>query len=103
MRVARIASFEGVNVAEAQRTMPQAQAIIEPMVEGLAGYAGYLQLVSDGGKVLSVMFFDSEEHAQAAEAVFDQEMPAKLGDLFKDWEGRRVGVDHYTVAAQSIR
>lgn len=47
-------------------------------------------------------FFDSEENAQAAEQTFDEEMPRKLGELFKhDWEGRRVSVDRYKVIADA--
>jgi hypothetical protein len=102
VKVARIASFEGVNAAEVQRTMADAEAIIVPMIAGLAGYQGHLQLVSPSGKVLSITLFDSEEHAEAAESVFDEEMPARLGDLFKDWDGRRVGVDRYMIIGQSI-
>jgi uncharacterized protein YmfQ (DUF2313 family) len=99
--VARVASFEGVNVQEAERTMDQAEAVIRPLVENLAGYEGHLELVSSSGKVLSITLFDSDASAQAAEQTFDEEMPRQLGDLFKDWEGRRVSVDHYNVLAES--
>ena len=99
--VARVASFEGVNAQQAEKTMDQAKAIIRPLVESLDGYQGHLELVSSNGKVLSVTLFDSEENAQAAEQTFDEEMPRQLGDLFKDWEGRRVSVDRYKVLAQS--
>jgi hypothetical protein len=99
--VARVASFEGVNAQEAEKTMDRAEAIIRPLVESLDGYQGHLELVSSNGKVLSVTLFDSEENAQAAEQTFDEEMPRQLGDLFKDWEGRRVSVDRYKVLAQS--
>jgi hypothetical protein len=95
--VARVASFEGVNVQEAQRTMDQAESIIRPMVEGLAGYQGRLDLVSSDGKVLSITLFDSEENARAAEQTFDEEMPRQLGDIFEAWAGRRISVDHYQV------
>ncbi len=99
--VARVASFEGVNAQEAEKTMDQAEAIIRPLVESLDGYQGHLELVSSNGKVLSITLFDSEETAQAAEQTFDEEMPRQLGDLFKDWEGRRVSVDRYKVLADS--
>ncbi len=99
--VARVASFEGVNVQAAESTMEQAESIIRPMVEGLAGYQGHLELVSPSGKVLSITLFASEENAQAAEQTFDEEMPRQLGDLFKGWEGRRVSVDRYNVLAES--
>ena len=93
--VARVARFEGVNVAEAERTMAEAEAVIRPMIEALAGYAGHLELLSDEGNVLSITLFETEEHAAAAERTFDEEMPTRLGDLFKGWEGRRLSVDRY--------
>jgi hypothetical protein len=99
--IARVASFEGVNVQVAERTMDEAESIIRPMVEKLAGYQGHLELVASDGKVLSITLFDSEENAQAAEPTFDEEMPRQLGDVFKDWEGRRVSVDRYKVLSES--
>ena len=101
--VARVASFEGVNVQAAERTMDQAESIIRPLVEGLAGYKGHLELLASDGKVLSITLFDSEENAQAAEPTFDEEMPRQLGDMFKDWAGRRVSVDRYQVISESRR
>ena len=99
--VARVASFEGVNVQVAQQTMDEAEAIIRPIVAGLAGYEGHLELVSPDGKVLSITLFDSAENAAAAEQTFDEEMPAKLGHIFKEWAGRRLSVDRYEVMADS--
>ncbi|MEX0675185.1 MAG: hypothetical protein WD067_10450 [Gaiellaceae bacterium] len=99
--VARVARFEGVNIAEAQRTMDEADSIIAPLVEGLQGYRGDLFLASQGGDVLSLSFFDSAEDAQAAEPTFDEEMPRALGDVFQGWEGRRVSVGVYEVVSDS--
>ncbi len=61
--VARVASFEGVNVQEAEGTMDQAESLIRPIVGNLAGYQGHLELVSSNGKVLSITLFDSPAHA----------------------------------------
>jgi hypothetical protein len=96
--IARVASFEGVNVEAARATMDEAEARIRPLMEGLAGFSGTLQLVAEDGKVLSVSFFDSEENAQAAEPTFDEVMPRELGDLFAQWSGHRTSVDLYDVA-----
>src|SRR5262249_5673235 len=85
--VARVARFEGVNVEAAEATMGEADAIIRPLVENLAGYRGHLDLVTADGKVLSITLFDSEEDAQAAEPTFNEDMPRQLGHLFKDWAG----------------
>lgn len=98
--VARVASFEG-NVAVAERTMDQAESIIRPLMEGLTGYRGHLELLASDDKVLLVPLFDSEENARAAEPTFDEEMPRQLGDLFKDWEGRRLSVERYKVLSES--
>lgn len=101
--VARVASFEGVNVQEAERTMDEAEAIVRPIIENLAGYQGHLELVTPDGKMLSITLFDSDTSAQAAEQTFDEELPRQLGDLCKGWEGRRVAVDSYIVVAEARR
>ena len=97
--IARVASFEGVNVAEAERTVGEAEAVIRPLLEGLEGYRGSLGLIHPDGRMLSITLFDADERARAAEPTFDEEMPRLLGDLFASWEGRRVSVDHYRVLA----
>ena len=99
--IARVASFEGVNIEVAKATMDQAESIIRPLLERLPGYEGQLQLLNSGGKFLAIAFFDSEENARAAEPTFDEEMPRELGDLFKDWASRRVSVDRYEVVSES--
>jgi hypothetical protein len=98
--IARVASFEGIDVQAAQQSMEETEAIIRPMVEGLSGYRGALELVSPEGKFLSITLFDSLENAQAAEPTFDKEMPQQLGHIFERWAGRRVSVDRYEVAGQ---
>jgi len=102
--IARVAAFEGVNVEAAAATMDEAIPIIRGLVEGLAGYRGMLELGAANGKVLSVVFFETEADAAAAEPTFDEEMPSALGHLFTDeWAGRRVSVDVYTVGADERR
>jgi len=81
--VARVATFEGVNVQEAERTMDEAEAAVGPLIEGLAGYDGHMQLISSGGKVLSITLYDTMESAEAAEPMFDEEMPRQLGHIFE--------------------
>jgi hypothetical protein len=101
--IARVASFEGVNVEAAKSTMDEADAILRPMLQGLDGYQGALELFAPDGKFMSITLFDSVENAEAAEPTFDQEMPAKLGHIFQEWAGRRVSVDRYEVAAEDRR
>jgi len=96
--IARVATFEGINVEAARSTMDEAEATLRPILEGLDGFSGALELVSPEGKFLSISFFDSMANAEAAEPTFDQEMPQKLGHLFREWAGHRVSVDRYEVA-----
>jgi hypothetical protein len=100
---ARVARFEGVNVEAAERTMEAAEAIVRPLVEALDGYAGHLEVLSSGGEFISITLFDSEQDAERAEPTFDEEMPRKLGDLFSDWEGRRLAVGRFNVLADGRR
>jgi hypothetical protein len=99
--IARIAQFEGVDVEAATRTMDEAVSVIRPMVEGLDGYTGAMELMTQDGKFMSITFFDSIEAAEAAEPTFDEEMPAKLGQLFQQWAGHRISVDRYEVLADT--
>jgi len=101
--VARVATFEGIDVKQAQSTMEEADAIIRELVEGLPGYEGALQLATMDGKFISVSFFDSEENAKAAEPTFDEEMPKRLGKIFETWGGRRTSVDLYQVVSELRR
>ena len=95
--VARVALFEGVNVEAAQSTMDEAEAIIRPTLQALPGYQGATELAAADGKFISITLFDSEENAAAAESVFDQDLPAKLGHIFQQWAGTRTSVGHYMV------
>ena len=99
-RVARVAIFEGINVEAAKATMDEAEAIIRPMVQALAGYEGTRELASQDGRFISVTFFDSEENARAAEPTFDEEMPQKLGHIFEQWEGTRTSVGIFQVVGE---
>ena len=101
--VARVATFDGVNVQAAHDTVDEAEAVIRPLVEGLAGYRGHLDLMSGDGRMLSITLFDSAEDAEAAEPTFDEEMPRRLGDIFRHWEGARTSVGVYEVLTDERR
>lgn len=96
--VARVARFEGMDMAKAQETMGEAEAIIRPMVEGLTGFTGRMDLAGDG-EFISITLFDSAESAAAAEQTFDEEMPKQLGALYQSWGGRRTGVGVFEVVS----
>ena len=100
--IARVATFEGMNLGEVQMSMGKAESVLVPMFEAFMGYRGHLQLATQNGKMLSIVLFDSLEHANAAERVFEDEMPDKLGEVFATWAGRRVSVDSYSVLAESV-
>ena len=96
--VARVATFESTDPAADEQLMGQAMEIVEPMIRGLNGIQGYMELAGrKSGKSISISFFDTEDNAAAAEPVFDEEMPRALGDLMQQFSGRRTGVDRYDV------
>ena len=96
--VARVATFESTDPAADEQLMGQAMEIVEPMIRGLNGIQGYMELADRrSGKSISISFFDTEDNAAAAEPVFDEEMPRALGDLMQQFSGRRTGVDRYDV------
>jgi hypothetical protein len=101
--IARVAAFEGMDFGEVERSTTDAESMVVPIFEGLAGYQGHLQLAAQNGKMLSIVLFDSVEHADAAEGVFDEEMPRKLGEIFETWAGRRISVDRYRVLGDSVQ
>jgi hypothetical protein len=95
---ARMATFEGVDAEEADRTLDQVRQRAEPLMRGLAGYQGYVDLMDRStGKAVTIAFFDTEENLNAAEPTFDEEMPKQLGDLIGPWAGRRTAVERYEV------
>jgi hypothetical protein len=95
---ARVATFESTDPAADEKLMGQAIEIVEPIIRGLTGIQGYMELADrSSGKSLSISLFDTEENALAAETVFDEEMPRALGDLMQQFSGRRTGVDRYDV------
>ena len=96
--VARVAIFESTDPAADEQLMGQAMEIVEPMIRGLNGIQGFMELADRrSGKSISISFFDTEDNAAAAEPVFDEEMPRALGDLMQQFSGRRTGVDRYDV------
>jgi hypothetical protein len=95
---ARIATFESTDPAADEQLMGQAAQIVEPIIRGMKGIQGHMELADQkSGKSLSISFFDTEENAIAAEPIFDEEMPRALGDLMNQFSGRRTSVERYAV------
>lgn len=95
---ARIATFESTDPVADEQLMDQATEIVEPIIRGMKGIQGHMELADrNSGKSLSISFFDTEENAIAAEPIFDEAMPKALGDLMQQFSGHRTGVDRYEV------
>ncbi|HVD25450.1 MAG TPA: hypothetical protein VNB86_05600 [Gaiellaceae bacterium] len=95
---ARIATFESTDPAADEKLMNQATEIVEPIIRGMTGIQGHMELTDrNSGKALSISLFDTEANALAAEQIFDEEMPKALGELMDKFSGRRISVDRYEV------
>jgi hypothetical protein len=96
--IARIATFESTDPAADEQLMDQAMEVVEPMIRGMTGIQGHMELLDrNSGKSLSISLFDTEENALAAERIFDEEMPRALGALMQQFSGRRTSVERYDV------
>jgi hypothetical protein len=95
---ARIATFESTDAAADEKLMDQVMDIVQPIIRGMEGIHGHMELVDrSSGKALSISLFDTEENAVAAEPIFDDEMPKALGELMQQFSGRRTSVERYDV------
>jgi hypothetical protein len=97
---ARIATFQSTDPAADEKLLPQAMEIVEPIIRGMPGIQGHMELADPGsGKSLSISLFETEEDAIAAEPIFDEEMPKALGELMQQFSGRRLSVERFEVLA----
>jgi hypothetical protein len=104
---ARLARFEGFSVDAVAVTFAEVQRRREPLLRGLTGYQGHLDLVDrSSGKAVVIAFFDTEQNMHAAERTFEEEMPKHLGHMVGPWAGdrtagRRTAVERYEVLSDS--
>ena len=99
---ARVATFEGVDPAEEERTRDEVRRRVEPIMQRLDGFQGYLDLFDrSSGKALFISLFDSEENMLRAEPTFNEEMPKQLADMFEEFSGRRTSVERYEVVTDA--
>ena len=83
---ARIATFDGIDVEETERTMDAVRERVEPMLRQMPGFQGYMERIDRAAqRTQTIAWFDSEENMHAAEPMFDEEMPRQLADLFEQW------------------
>ena len=95
---ARVATFEGVDFDASAAAMDEGNRRAEPLIRKMKGLDRVVDLADrSSGKMLSIALFDSEENMNAAERIFDEEMPQALGDLFDNFTGRRTAVERYEV------
>jgi antibiotic biosynthesis monooxygenase (ABM) superfamily enzyme len=93
---ARVARFEGVTGGN---PFDQVRDRALEILEALPGWQGGMQLLDrEGGRVMNVALFDTEENMRAAETTFE-EMPQRLGLDSQQMPGRRTGVERYEVVA----
>jgi len=95
---ARVSTFEGVDLEAVERTKDAARQREEAIFQAMPGWRGTINLGDrSSGKVVAVSLFDSEDDLKAAEPVFEEEIPRRLGDLMQEWSGRRVSVERFEV------
>ena len=98
----RVAVFEGADMDSATGTVDEVRERVAPLFENMEGFKGYLDLAdSSTGKMMTLSFFDSEDAMQAAEPVFDEDMPRAIGpEIMQGFGGRRTAVERYEVVDQ---
>jgi hypothetical protein len=95
---ARVATFEGVDFDASAAAMDEGNRRVEPLIREMQGLQRAIDLADRAsGKMLSIALFDSEENMNAAERIFDEEMPRALGDVFESFSGRRTAVERFEV------
>lgn len=81
---ARMATFGVSDVTAVEKTGERIRAAVEPVVEGLQGWKGAVQMLDrEGGKLAVINFFDTKENMEAAESTFEV-MPDKFDDELKE-------------------
>lgn len=79
---ARLVSFSGGNADTRDRWAQTIQDTVIPTLRGHDGFAGYIGLVGKAGQqVKGVVFWDSEEHAEAAERATQERRREVSGGL----------------------
>ena len=99
---ARVATFEGVDVAAARGTIEGARERLLLITREMPGWQGVLQLTdAQSGKVMTISLFDTEENMQAAEETFES-MPQQVPEV-QQVAGRRTSVERFEVAGGVFR
>lgn len=101
---ARIATFEGIDLARVEQTMKENEPKVVEILEGLDGWRGGMTLVDrHAGRILAVNFFESEEALAAAEPTFE-EMPKRAGpEVEQNIAGRRTSVERFEVVSERMK
>lgn len=101
---ARVATFEGVDVAKVKQASDATHDWLGPVYATLPGWLGAMTLADPTtGKVIAISIFDTEEHAKGGEETFEKDMPNALGEIMETWKGKRVSVDQCEIVLQLPR
>jgi hypothetical protein len=99
---ARVATFEGIELTpeEVQTIVDELRERIAPALQELPGWRGGAQLRSlDGGRVVVVQLFDTLEHLEAAEPLFESGLGLLDEGPAAKLAGKRTSVERFWLAA----
>lgn len=91
----RVLTLEGIDPNKVIEFGDAAREATRPILEGLEGYKGAVQMLDrEGRRLRNAVFFESEENVRAAEPTFDsmpQRLPEPLREMVQQAQ-RRVDV-----------
>ena len=81
---ARMATFQVTDPDAFAGVADRVREAVEPVVESLPGWQGATQMLDrNGGKMVVIHYFDSEENMQAAEETFET-MPQRFDEDLRE-------------------
>ena len=104
---ARMATFAVGDWSGYQEISERIRDAAQPIVEGLPGWQGALQMLDrENGTVAILHLFDSEENMTAAESTFEtmpERFPDDLRERMRAMAGGRQSVQRFEVLAETRR
>lgn len=84
----RVLTLDGVDPSTFREFGEAARERTRPILQGLEGYQGSVQMLDEGGRRVRVaVFFETEENVRAAEPTFES-MPQRLPDEMRGAVGQ---------------
>lgn len=91
----RVLTLDGIDPDKVVEFGEAAREVTRPILQGLEGYKGAVQMLDrEGRRLRNAVFFESEENVRAAEGTFDsmpQRLPEQLREMVRQAQ-RRVDV-----------